>query len=226
MSRGGRSLSRSLVVNVLGSWLIYAVAERCFPSPSMVPLWASVLAPAGDLIWELRKRRSVDVVAVITLSQLSASILISLVAATPHGALVGHAFQPAALGLVLAASIALGRPLFVALARQVKAGDDQVRRDQFDRALAEVPGRRRQFTVITLVWAVALCAETGVRLVILRYAAPATYLLAAGVLGWAAPSVLAVASIRYGRWLASRDRDQAPLDANHPAACSTAPRRP
>lgn len=218
MSRGGLSLARSLAVNVLGSWLAYAVAERFFPSPSMVPLWASVLVPAADLIWELRTRRAVDVVAVITLSQLAASILVSLFAGTPHGALVGHAFQPAALGLVFAASIALDRPLLVALARQVMAGDDPGRRDRFNKAVAEVVGVRRLFTLMSLAWAVALCAETGVRLIILQYAKPATYLLIAGMLGWAVPSVLAVTSIRYGRWMASRMRGQAPLDASRVAA--------
>lgn len=218
MSRGQLSLIRSLVVNVLGAWLVYAAAERLFPSPSMVPLWASVVVPTADLVWELRKRRAIDAVAVITLSQLAASILISLVAASPRGALVGHAFQAAALGLVFAASIALGRPLMVPLARQAMAGDDPVRRGKFDQSLAELPGLRRQLTLMSLVWAVALCAETGVRLVILRYTAPATYLLVAGILGWAVPCVLAVASIRYGRWIASRMRGQAPPDANRAAA--------
>lgn len=213
MSGGGFSLARSLAVNVLGSWLAYTVAERFFPSPSMVPLWASVLAPTADLIWERRARRSVDAVAVITLSQLLASILVSLFAGTPHGALVGHAFQPAALGLVFAASLALGRPVLVTLARQVKAGDDPVQRDKFDQALAVVPGVRRQFTLMSLAWAVALCTETGVRLAILQYAKPATYLLIAGILGWAVPSVLGVASIRYGRWVANRMGGQAPLGA-------------
>jgi hypothetical protein len=218
VSRGLISLARSLTVNVLGSWLVYAVAERLFPSPSMVPLWASVVVPTADLIWELWKRRAVDAVAVITLSQLAASILISLFAGTPHGALVGHAFQAAALGLVFAASIALGRPLMVPLARQAMAGDDPVRRGKFDQALAELPGLRRRLALMSLVWAVALCAETGVRLVILQHAEPATYLLIAGILGWAVPSVLAVGSIRYGRWIASRMRSQASLDASRAAA--------
>ncbi len=174
----------------------------------MIPLWGSALIPAADLAWELWKRRSIDVVAVISLSQLAAAILVSLVARTPHASMVGHAWQAAGLGLVYAGSAAIGRPLMTPLARQAMAGDDEARRARFDASLKALPQMRRQMIWISLVWAVALCAETLVRLAILSRTAPATYLLIANVLSWAVPTALGLASLRYGRWMARRLREQ------------------
>lgn len=205
------SLLRSVLVNVVGSWLAYVMLERLFPSPSMAPLWGAAAVPTVDLLWELWKRRSVDVVAVISLSQMAAAILINLVARTPHASMVGHALQAAALGLVFAGSAAAGRPLMVPLARQAMAGDDAARQARFDAALQSFPQMRRQMTWISLAWAAALCAETLVRLALLSRTAPATYLLVAGILSWAVPSVLGFASLRYGRWMAQRMRERGAL---------------
>lgn len=204
MSPGLASLARSLAINVLVPALLYAVLERVFPAPSPVPLWSAAAVPAIELVWELIRRRSVDAVAVISLSQLSAAVLISLIAKTPRAAMAGHAFQAAALGLLFAVTAAVDRPLMLPLARQAMCGDDAQRQAGFDAATA--PGRpaRRQMTYVSLAWAAVLCAETGARLIILRYAAPAVYLLIAGVMSWAAPALLTLASIRYGQWMQAR----------------------
>ena len=202
------SLLRSLVINVLGSWLVYVALERLFPAPSLIPLWGSAAVPTADLAFELWKRRSVDVVAMIALSQTAAAILISLFAHTPHASMVGHAWQAAGLGLVFAGSVVLGRPLMVPLARQALCGDDPVRRARFDATLESQPALRRQMTWISLAWTAALCSETGVRLVILRHTSPATYLLIANAVSWAVPSMLGLASLRYGKWIARRLRER------------------
>ena len=211
------SLLRSLIINVLGSWLVYVALERLFPAPSLIPLWGSAAVPTADLAFELWKRRSIDVVAMIALSQTAAAILISLFSHTPHASLVGHAWQAAGLGLVFAASAAVGRPLMIPLARQAMCGDDPVRRARFDAALEAQPALRRQMTWISLAWTVALCAETAVRLVILRHTSTTTYLLIANVVSWAVPSMLGLASLRYGKWMARRLRERGLL-ASEPAA--------
>jgi len=208
---GLMSLIRSLAINVLGSWLVYVALERLFPAPSMVPLWGSAAVPAADLAWELWKKKTLDVVAVIALSQTGAAILISLFARTPHASMAGHAWQAAGLGLVYAGSVAVGRPLMVPLARQAMCGDDPVKQARFDATLAAQPGMRRQLTWISLVWTIALCAETGVRLVILSRTSVSTYLLIANVLSWVVPTLLGFGSLRYGRWLARRWREQGRL---------------
>lgn len=215
---GLMSLLRSLVINVLGSWLVYVALERLFPAPSLIPLWGSAAVPTADLVFELLKRRSVDVVAMISLSQTAAAILISLFSHTPHASMVGHAWQAAGLGLVYAASVVIRRPLMIPLARQAMCGDDPVRRARFDATLEAQPAMRRQMTWISLAWTVALCAETGVRLVILAHTSPATYLLIANVVSWAVPSLLGLASLRYGKWIARRLRERGQLAAEGAAS--------
>lgn len=208
---GLMSLLRSLLINVLGSWLVYAALERMFPAPSMVPLWGAALVPVADLLFEFHKRRTIDVVAIISLSQLAAGILVSLFSHTPHASMVGHAWQAAGLGLVYAGSVLLRRPLMIPLARQAMCGDDPARQARFDATLAVSPEMRRQLTYISLVWTIVLCAETGVRLLILSLTTPAAYLLIANILSWAVPSALGFASLRYGQWLAQRMREQGRL---------------
>lgn len=208
---GLASLVRSILINVLGSWLVYVALERLFPAPSLIPLWGSAAVPTADLAFELVKRRSIDVVALISLSQTAAALLISLFAGAPHASMVGHAWQAAALGLVFAASILVRRPLMVPLARQALCGDDLARRARFDDTLAAQPAIRRLLTWISLAWTLALCAETGVRLVLLSRLSPATYLLIANVVSWAVPSLMGLASLRYGRWIARRLREQGRL---------------
>jgi hypothetical protein len=202
------SLLCSLLINVAGSWLVYVLLEKAFPAPSMIPLWGSALIPTADLVWELWKRRSIDVVALISLSQLAAAILISLLAKTPHASMVGHAWQAAGLGLVFGLSAAIGRPLMVPLARQAVAGDDEARRARFDATLQTVPGMRRQLTWISWAWTVALCAETLFRLALLERTSPAAYLLIANIVSWAVPTGLGLASLRYGKWMGRRLREQ------------------
>jgi hypothetical protein len=218
VSAGLASLTRSLAINGLGSWLVYVVFERAFPSPSLVPLWAAATIPIADLAWELWRRRSVDVIALIALTQLSAGILINLFARTPRAALVGHAWQAAGLGLVFAASIAVGHPLMAPLARQALCGDDMNRRAKFDEALVKLPQVRRQLAYVSLVWTLALCVETGVCLAILARAPVSLYLLVANVLGWAVTIVLALGSIRYGHWMARRLVAQGLVAAEPPAS--------
>src|SRR4051812_17363053 len=99
------SLGISLAINLIAPWLVYRALELRFPAPSMTPLWASALVPLANLSWNFAKRRILDVLSVITLCQLSGSLLINVVTGTLHGALVGHALQPMALGLVFAASV-------------------------------------------------------------------------------------------------------------------------
>jgi hypothetical protein len=215
---GLASLTRSLGINGLGSWLVYAALQQVFPSPSVVPLWAAAAVPVADLTWELWKRRSIDVIAVIALTQLSAGIVITLLAGTPRAAMVGHAWQAAALGLVFAVSIAVRRPLMAPLARQALCGDDMVRRAQFDEALERLPLVRRQLAYVSLMWTFVLCAETAVCLAILARAPLALYLLVANVLGWAVMIALGAGSIRYGHWMAGRLQARGLVAADPPAS--------
>jgi hypothetical protein len=198
-------LARSLTINLLGPWIVYIAAERVWPSPSLVPLLASMAVPALDLAVEFARRRAVDAIAVISLVQLLAALAISLFAHEPHAAMAGHALQPAALGLVFLISNLVGRPLIVLLARQTMAGDDPVRQAGFDRATGE-PWPRRQFAKLSFAWALGLCAQSAVQLFALQRLSTSDYLLFANLFGWGLNGLMVWGSVRWGKGLERRYR--------------------
>ncbi|MGH1559557.1 VC0807 family protein [Caulobacter segnis] len=191
------SLGRSLLINGLGPYLVYSLAAPRFPPSSTMPLLLSIMVPAADLAVGFARRRGVDVIALIALTQLLVSAAISLLAHSVSGALVGHALQPAALGLVFGLSALFGRPLIAPLARQTVAGDDLERQARFD-AKASLAGVRRTFIRITLAWAVALCAESVFLVVAIRMIATQDYLLMSSVTNVAVLTLLTWGSLRYG----------------------------
>lgn len=201
-------LGRSLAINILGPYLVYRLLEAAFPSPSLIPLLGAAAVPAVALLAVFARRRVIDAVAVISISQLSAGLLISLVAHDPHASLVGHACQPALQGLVFALSVLIGRPLMIPLARQTMAGDDLERQARFD-AIAARPDARRRFAMVTLAWTAALSLQTGVQLIALRHLSSSGYILFANVFGYGLTAALIWASIRYGRAVGRRMRAQA-----------------
>jgi hypothetical protein len=203
------SLGVSLAINLIAPWLVYKALELHFPAPSMTPLWASALVPLANLSWNLAKRRILDVVSLITLCQLSGSLLINLVTGTLHGALVGHAFQPMALGLVFAASVVLRRALMVPLARQTMCGDDSAKQALFDAAVVPGAPARRHLSYITLGWTAGLSLQTGGQLILVSTLPASTYLLVSSVLSVAVPAGLVWASIKSGKMLEARARAKA-----------------
>jgi hypothetical protein len=195
---GLASLSRSLLINGLGPYAVYSLAAPHFPRSSVTPLLLSILVPAADLALGFAQRRRIDVIALIALTQLLVSAAISLLTQSASDALLGHALQPAALGLVFGLSALGGRPLITALARQTVAGDDLERQARFD-AKANLAGVRRAFTRITLAWMLALCAESAVLAAAIPLVAMRDYVLMSSVTNVAVLALLAWGSLRYGR---------------------------
>jgi hypothetical protein len=194
---GLASLGRSLLINGLGPYLVYGLVASHFPPGSTTPLLLSVLVPAADLAIGFARRRTVDVIALISLAQLLVSATISLLSRSAYDALLGHALQPAALGLVFGFSILLGRPLIQPLARQTVAGDDVERRARFD-AKARLAGVRRTFSHITLAWAVALCVESAALVAAIGLIATQDYVLVSNLTNVAVLALLTWGSLRYG----------------------------
>jgi uncharacterized membrane protein len=191
-------LARSLAINLLGPYLLYRAVEGYFPAQSIAPLLISSLVPIAEFAVVLARKRVVDVIAIISLAMLAASLGIAVAAHSVHAALVGRACQAAVLGLVFGGSLLIGRPLILPLARLTMAGDDPARQARFD-SIATSPGARRGFRRITWIWTAGLCGETVVLLIALNSLAPATYLLFSNVVSVGVMTLLIWGSVRYGR---------------------------
>jgi uncharacterized membrane protein len=198
-------LLRSLAINLLGPYLLYRAVEGFFPAKSIAPLLISSLIPAGQLALVFARKRRVEVIAVISLVQLAASLAVALASHSVDAAMIGNAFQPAVQGLLFGGSLLIGRPLMQSVARMTMAGDDPERQARFD-AIAASPQGRAKFAGITLIWTVTLCAETAVLLAARRLLAAHDYLLLANVLTFAVIGALAWGSIRYGRAVGGKAR--------------------
>jgi uncharacterized membrane protein len=192
------SLGRSLLINGLGPYFLYCLAAPHFSASSVAPLLLSAMVPGADLAIGFARSRSIDVIAIIALSQLLVGVAMSLLTRSTDEALIGHALQPAALGLVFGLSVIAGRPLIEPLARQMIAGDDAERQARFD-AKATLIGVRRVFLKLTLAWAVLLGAESALLVIANRRLAAQDYLLASSVINYAAYGILVWGSLRYGR---------------------------
>jgi hypothetical protein len=192
------ALVRSLLINLLGPYLVYLVAAPHFAPDSPRPLLFSALLPAADFAIVYLRRRSVDVIALIAFVQISAALAITLASSSASASLGGQALTPAMLGLVFAVSALIGKPLIAPLARQTMAGDDPERQARFD-AVALLPGARRVFMRLTLAWAVALGLQTLILLVMVRLLGTADYLLVSQVISFSVLGILIWGSIHFGR---------------------------
>lgn len=201
---GLSSLVRSLIINLAGPYLVYRLVVSYFAPSSTAPLLLSMLVPAVEFLVMFSRQRIVDVIAIIALVQLCVSAAITLLAHSRGAALSGQALMPAALGLVFAVSVLLGRPLMQPLARQTMAGSDVALQVRFD-ARAQRPELRRMFVRLTWTWSAVLCAESVALLVAARHLATRDYLLLAPALGYGVLGLLIWGSIRYGRTVAARE---------------------
>jgi hypothetical protein len=201
-------LIRDVAINILVPWLVYAGLEKLFPAPSLIPLIVAAAIPAVEFAVMFSKKRRFDAIALLSVSQYLVALALTLLSHSPRQSMWLHAWQPASLGLVFALSCLVGRPLTVPLARQAMTGGDPEKLARFDVG-SKLPGMRVHFYLIAALWAVGLCAETVVRLIVLEHVSVRDYLLVANVLGYVTPTVLTWASLRYGAMIGRRHPDQA-----------------
>lgn len=196
-------LVQSLIINLLGPYIVFSLAEPHFPANSTMPLLLSALVPAIEFAILYWRQRVVDVIAIISLVQLVCSIVITLLAHTAHAAIIGQALIHAVLGLVFGVSVLIGTPLTIALARQTMAGNDRERQARFD-AVAALDGARRVFARLAWVWTVTLVLNSAILLAAAHLLANRNYVLVSPIVTYGILGILIWGSIRYGRHAARK----------------------
>jgi len=195
---GLKALIQSLLINILGPYIVFTLAEPHFPANSTTPLLLSALVPAIEFTILYWRQRLIDVIAIISLTQLIGSVAITLLAHTAHGAIIGHALMPAAEGLVFLVSILIGQPMLKPLSRQTMAGSDRERQARFD-AVSRLTGAHRVFVRLTWVWVITLCLNTAILLAAAYTLSNATYVLVSNIVTYGILALLIWGGIRYGR---------------------------
>jgi hypothetical protein len=190
-----RSIGLSIVINAVCPYFIYRYLEPRFPPGSIAPLLVSTAFPLLGLMLGMARRRTVDYVAVISLVEISIGIVVALAASNVRLALVARALQGTLTGLFFLATVPIGHPIFYHIARQFVCGATPQIAGGFERAHQLDQGHT--FRVVTVVWGIATILVSFTNVALATAVTPATYLLAAPVVGIGSNIALMVWTIRY-----------------------------
>lgn len=202
-----RNIGGSLIVSALLPYIAYRLSAPYYPHDSVIPLLISTIFPALGLAWAVIKNRSVDAIAVISIAELVATIVVTLWSSNVEWALIARASQAAITGLVFGFTALIGRPIVYYIARQFVIGEDASRVAGFDRA--HVLDKGRAFTIATYVWTIGLVLMSALSITLAASLDHATYLLVAPILSVTINVALVAWSIRYTSRRLMRYRDQA-----------------
>jgi len=175
-------------------FLIYMALEPRYPEGSLMPLLASTVFPFLALTLGIAIRRTVDIVAILVLFEILASILVTLVASDVQWALVARSLQSALTGLFFLGTILIGRPLFYYAARQFVRVNSPAIIEGFEDAHRRDGGQT--FRLITSVWGVGNILTSAMTVWLALNVEPETYLLVAPIIGTGATIAMIAFTIR------------------------------
>ncbi|MBW4053785.1 MAG: hypothetical protein HIU85_20475 [Proteobacteria bacterium] len=203
-SVAGRPLILPMVLdiglNIVIPMICYRLSKRYISPSEYTALLLATAYPVLKSIHDLIKRREIDVVSVVVLLGIAASIA-GVAAGGSYKLLLlreslfTFAFGVACLGSLLMPS---RRPLMFFFGRVFATGNDPVRRAEFDAAW-QYPQARRAHRMVTLVWGLLFICEFAFRVVLIYTVSPATVLLVS-------PLVLNTATILVIVWTFSYAR--------------------
>jgi Protein of unknown function (DUF3159) len=156
-----RELVRTLLINAIGPYVVYLV---CKPyTGSLVALALSAVPPTVESLWSVVQRRRLDIVSALVLGGIVLSLVLVALGGSERVLLLRESLVTSLIGLVLAASVVLARPLLFYLFRQLRAGSDAAAVARWDERWEREPALRRTMRILTLVWGLGLVVEMAVR---------------------------------------------------------------
>jgi hypothetical protein len=153
---------------------IYLVCKGIGWSDVSALIAGSVIGAALNIINFVR-RRSFDVVGVLVLVGLVASLVVAFLGGDAHLLLLRESLVSSLFGFVALISLLFPRPLFFYLVRRFRTLKDPARKPEFD-ALWNYSTARRCFRVVTAVWGMVTIGELIVRIVMIYTLSVATVL--------------------------------------------------
>jgi hypothetical protein len=176
-----RAVGLNLVVNALFPYLLYRYLVPRFPADSVLPLLYAMVFPIAGFLFGIVRKRTLDAIALIVLFGLTYHVAVTAASPNIGTALVVRSLQGGLVGLFFLASVAIGRPVVLYIARQFVLAGAPERRARFDAAMAE--DRNRTFVIVTLVWGVGLVAMSAVHVTLAFRLAHALFVLVSPILG-------------------------------------------
>jgi len=154
------ALAQSAAVNLLAPALVYRLAERLIPGHGLLALALSGVPPVAWLAFSAARLRALDLLGLFSAQSVIVSLAALILSHTERQALMGRSLQNVVLALIFLGSLALGKPLVLAMARQLATGNDPAQKAHFD-VLAARPEAAALYLTLTWVWTFALLIKAG-----------------------------------------------------------------
>jgi hypothetical protein len=182
-------------VNLGGPWLVYRLVEG-----STSTTRALLLSSLPPIIWsliQLVRSRKVDVISMLVIAGIAASLLATTLGGNPRLLLVRESFITGIFGLVFLGSLWLPRPLMFHIV-QATAAKQGMARAEFGAKWA-LPGFRHTFYLMTVVWGAGLIAQAVLQVILAFALSIEQDLVVSPILGYGFYLVLLGWSFWYGK---------------------------
>jgi intracellular septation protein A len=150
------------LVNLGGPWVVYRLVEGSTSTTT-----ALLLSSLPPIIWsllQLVRSRKLDVLSLLVIAGIAASLVATLFGGNPRLLLVRESFITGIFGLVFLGSLWLPRPLVFSLAKATVAKEG-IAEAQFAGKWS-IPGFRHTFYLMTVVWGVGLIVQAVLQVIL------------------------------------------------------------
>jgi hypothetical protein len=195
MGKGKFYVALDFLVNLGGPWLVYRLVEGS-TSVTMALIWSS-FPPIFWSLWQLAYSRKLDVIGILVIAGIAASLVATMLGGNPRLLLVRESFITGIFGLVFLGSLWFPRPLMFHIVKATIAKQG-IAEAQFAQRWS-IPGFRQTFYLMTVIWGAGLIAQAALQ-VILAFALPIEQdLVVSPIVGYGFYLVLLGWSFWYGK---------------------------
>jgi hypothetical protein len=142
-----REIASLLLINEIAQYLVYDLAEPLVGVLAALAL--SAVPPAIEAVWSVARKRKLDVMSALVLGGLAVSFVLVALGGSERVLLLRDSLITSIIGLAIAVSAALPRPVMYLLVRQVQGAEPDL----------------HAMRVLSLVLGLGLIVEMGVRTV-------------------------------------------------------------
>jgi hypothetical protein len=162
LSSTARALLPNVIFDVVGTVSVFLVLAPHFEASSIIPLLGASLVPIAGITLNAVQKRRLDIIGVIVLVGLMASIAGAAFGGGQRLLLLRESMSTGAIGLALFISPIFPKPIGYYVVRHFIAAHEEAHGLCFDR-LYESYSFRRTLRDLTFFWGVLLLFEFGVR---------------------------------------------------------------
>lgn len=163
LSTSGRALIPNVIFDVGATVGVFLTLAPHFAATSIVPLLAASLVPIIGIAFNVFRKRRVDIIGVIVLIGLLASIACAAFGGGQRMLLLRESFSTGAIGLALFISPVFPKPIGYYIVRYFITAHENSHGVCFER-LYESHIFRRTLREMTFFWGVLLLVEFGIRI--------------------------------------------------------------